>query len=83
MAAIITEIEEAHVEEYFKVEKEFILRAVKQTGLRYCSGDVAGYQARLEVEGLKYWSIGSAIGLEGFVVAKAAAELPSPEAPVK
>lgn len=74
--AIVTDLEEEPIKEYFRKEKDFILRAMKETGLRYCSRDLEAYEARLETEGFKYWSIGSAIGFEGFVVAKAVAELP-------
>lgn len=81
--AIITDIEEAPVEEYFRFEKEFITWAAKQTGLRYWPGDIDAYRRRLDTEGFKYWSIGSAIGFEGFVVAKAALELKSSEVSVK
>jgi hypothetical protein len=75
--AIITDIEEAPIAAYLKAEEAFILSAAKQNGLRYCERDLRGYEAYLEKEGFRYWSIGSAIGFEGFVVAKAVGELTS------
>lgn len=81
--AILTDIEEEPIKEYFRREEAFIFRAMNQTGLRYCPHGLKAYEARLGAEGFKYWTLGSAIGFEGFVVAQAVAELPSPEASVK
>ena len=78
--AIITDIEELPLREYLGLEEAFILRASKWTGLRYYSGDLERYRARLEAEGFKYWRLSSAIGFEGFVVARAAAEVSHSEA---
>ena len=39
-------------------------------GLNFFDKDLSVYKTKLENEGYKSWSIGSAIGFEGFVIAK-------------
>lgn len=69
--AILTEIVEMPVRELVKQEQAFLSEAAHKLGLRNWNQDLADFITCLEQQGLRAWGIGSAIGFEGFVVARA------------
>ena len=68
--AIITDIDERPIGDYTEYESEFIQTTHTQMGLRYFQKDLATYLNYLQKEAFRYWTIGSAIGFSGFIVAK-------------
>jgi hypothetical protein len=69
--AIIAEIEEIPLPELLKRFGVKLLEWSRQHGgLKFLDGDLTNYKTTLESEGYKSWYIVSAIGFEGFVIAK-------------
>lgn len=68
--SILTEVDEAPIRTFIDAEHSFIRHTASQVGLRHWSGDICAYRTYLEREGFRYWTIGSATGFQGFVVAQ-------------
>lgn len=73
--AIITFIDEEPVSAFVTKEEPFIRRATSIFALRHWKNDLEAYRAFLQQEGFRYWTVESAIGFAGFVVAKSIVEL--------
>lgn len=68
---IITDIIENSITEIFKEVGDDLSKWDRQIGgLKFLEKDTATYEKTLISEGYKGWSISSAIGFEGFVIAK-------------
>jgi hypothetical protein len=68
---IIADIDEISLTELLKkVGGNLLEWSHQHGGLKFLDKDLSVYKAKLENEGYKSWSIGSAIGFEGFVIAK-------------
>ena len=78
MGAIITEIDEEPLVAFAQNEESFIRTTNAQVGLREFNEDVGEYLGFLSREGYRYWTISSAIGFAGFVVAKSIEETTEP-----
>jgi hypothetical protein len=78
MGSIITDIDEQPLASFIQKEESFIRGTAKQIGLSDFNNDLAAYLTLLEKEKFKYWTIDSAIGFEGFVVAKSIKEITEP-----
>lgn len=70
--SILADMDEAPIARFIESEDAFIRYAAAHVGLRHWPGDMTAYRAFLEGAGFHYWTIGSATGFHGFVVAQAA-----------
>jgi len=68
--AIITDIEEVDVRQFINDHADFFTLSAKSLGLRSWTGEIDSYTRQAEALELRAWAISSAIGFEGFVVAK-------------
>lgn len=75
--AIITFINEQPISAFIVNEEPFLRNCSAQTWLRYWRKDydLTAYRAFLENEGFRYWTIDSAVGFAGFVIAKGVSEI--------
>jgi hypothetical protein len=74
--SILSDVDEAPIAAFIRNEDEFIRRTAGEIGLRHWPGDICAYRDFLETAGFRYWTIGSATGFRGFVVAQSAEALP-------
>lgn len=68
--AIIVEINEVPIREVVKKEEAFLSTAAYELGLRHWRTGAEDFATQLEKEGLSAWTIDSAIGFAGFVIAR-------------
>jgi hypothetical protein len=68
--AIITEIEEIRVPQLLKQVGDQLAEWSRMHGLLHWSDDRDQYAATLQQKGYRAWTIESAVGFEGFVIAK-------------
>ena len=72
--AIITEINEEPIRDFATKEEAFLSAAAHDHGLRLWRTNTESYIARLEEERMRVWTIKSAIGFTGFVIARLMAQ---------
>ena len=70
-STIITDIDEISIAKLLeKFGSNLLEWSCQHGGLKFLDKDLSVYKTKLENEGYKSWSIESAIGFEGFVIAK-------------
>jgi len=76
--AIITDIEQVPLAQILEKVGDKLTRWWQQHGgYIHWDDDRSKYEAVLEEQGYKAWFLASAVGFEGFVIARAAEEVPS------
>ena len=68
--AIITDIEKLDVATLVKEEEQLLVSFAHQYGLKYWNKDISDYVDTLQKEQFFGWRIESAIGFDGFVIAR-------------
>ena len=75
-AAIITDIDEVPISEFVQKLGDQLAESWRcHGGYRHWDDDRTKYIATLEQNGYHAWTIGSAIGFEGFIIAKSVGEV--------
>jgi hypothetical protein len=69
--AIITDIEELPIPDFVREMGDQLSEWNRMYGLRHWKDSLSEYSLKLKSDGYKVWSITSAIGFYGFVIAKA------------
>lgn len=75
---ILTVLKEFHVSSFIDDHEDYFKTTAQQQGLRYWDGDFTKYKQHIVGQNYKSWGILSAIGFEGFIMAKSVQEIKKP-----